>query len=275
MAVSLFGQTVGVKTDKFTGKSWILIDCGEQSRAKDRIFLNRYVRLTLYGYPGRPSFYQLDVNLSQDSWLFIEKGKSLTFKIDNTFVPLDGYGSVNSRDVIVGNGIEEHASYNISLDQLHQIVSAKAPVEFRLEGEKGFCDETLSPKAIKAMNEFLAKVPAGDWTLNGNQITPLAPGPEPAPVAALPTTTKGALRAGIHFIPGATALHVLGIDPGSPNTGLLNQFIVAVEGERGTGPELQAKLNAAIARHQDGSPLDVTSDNSTQGPGEKGTITLF
>jgi hypothetical protein len=82
-------------------------------------------------------------------------------------------------------------------------------------------------------------------------------------------------RVGIKFVPGSDSLHVLVVDPSSPNTAILGKFIIAIDGERGTGLALQARLNTLIALHQDGSPLKVTVTNSPQGPEEEATLKLF
>jgi len=73
-------------------------------------------------------------------------------------------------------------------------------------------------------------------------------------------------RAGIKFLPVGKSLQVLVADPGSPNTAFVGKFILSVDGERGAGPDLQAKLAAVIAKHQDGSPVKITFSD---GPGEK------
>lgn len=82
-------------------------------------------------------------------------------------------------------------------------------------------------------------------------------------------------RAGISFLPGANFLQVLIVDPASPNQALLQKFITYVEGERGTGPELQAKLNTAIAKHQDGTPIKITLSDGPGSPERDGDLKLF
>ena len=267
-SLTLFAQTVNVKKDKFTGQSWLNVECGYQATFKDSFVMNRHGRFSVSGFPGTPSLYFLNIDLEQKDWMFIEKGNSLTFKVDGVFVPLSGDGSAESRDISVAlGGIEERASFDITLDQLRLLSSAKDPVQFRLTGSRDLWDGTLSPKAIKAMTEFLSKVPpSGDWTINGVQVVPITAGAPAAP--------KG-LRAGIRFSPGSNSLHVLMVDPAGPNMALLGKFIVAVEGERGSGQDLQTKLNAAIAKHQDGSPVKIMVTATAQDPEVESALTLF
>jgi len=215
-------------------------------------------KLALWGFETKikntPEMYDITVTIQRDSWFFIEAGESLQMKLDDGILTLNGKGSSQSREVSHTGGIIEMASYEITLPQLKRIASS-SNIIVRVSGGKGYITGSIPPGSKTIINQFLNEVP-----------NRLAIGPPPL---------SKAFHVGIKFVPGPDCLYVVALDPGSPNQAILGKFIMAVEGERGSGQELQTKLGAAIARHPDGSSIKVTIARVPKDPEEETALALF
>jgi hypothetical protein len=266
MAISLvstllFSQTTIWKKDKFTGKSFAQLFWGSPKLEGGSFFSERYVRFTLWAFPNNPPDYMISVDVSRPDWMFISEGESLTFRLDGEFLPLSGNGSRNNRDVVSG-GVTEYATYFLTVDQLQKVANAKEAM-FRLSGDKADITGQLTPKIQTATATFIHDTQAAYQS--SPNATPMAETPNPGS-AQSPGIERGSLKAGISFAIGAKFLQVLKVEPWSNGKDLLGKFIVAIEGERGTGPDLQAKLLAAIAKSQtEGAKIRITV---SPGPGE-------
>lgn len=251
LASSLFSQTTIWEKDKFTGQTFARIECGSPKLEGGSLFTERYVSFRIWDYISKSHNYRLQITVRQPNWIFIEGGESLIFKIDDEFTPLSGDGSRQNRDVASG-GISEYASYDVSRELLDKIATSKETL-FRLSGSQGSITGELTPKMRSAIARFISET---------QQPVPLQETIEPAP----PTQRSGTLKAGISFIVGSKFLQVVKAEPWSKAQGLIGQFIVAVEGMRGTGADLQTLLQATISKKQ--GQDDKVHITTSAGPGE-------
>lgn len=268
-------QTVEVKRDKFSGDAWISIDCDTQIK-----FLSGNVyTFRVQANPGPTPQYLFIATAYLEDWIFINSGPSMVFKVDGEMIPLVSItGSSNSRSLggyASNKGVTETAIYKITPEQMKKISEGKE-TEYRIFGSKGQVTESFTSRSKKAFHNLLTMIPKeGGWTLNGNTITPI---PKVVNQETPPLGSEGTARtyrAGIQFLPGGRFLQVFKIDPGSPNSPLLNKFILAIDGVRGTGSELQALLNTIIGKHQDGSLIRITISAGPGEPEEESTLKLF
>lgn len=259
LTIALWGQGVQWKKDNFSGIAWARVRCDDPKLEGGSFFSMRYVHLDILGYIQPEPHYELQFEVTRQGWMFIPEGESLILKIDGGFAPLSGKGSIQNREVLSADSVIEIASYPITPEQL-KMVSEGKEVQFRLLGEKDIITGTFTPKTLNGFKVFQTEAVA---KINEYRVAHPA---DPAPGLASAPAKPEPLRAGISFLPGAQFLQVMLIAPGSPNGALFRKFIVAIEGERGTGLELQAKLNAAVARHQDGTLIKILV---SEGPGMK------
>ncbi len=241
---SAFANRVEWTKDKITGAEGAVIACPDLKLDGGSFVTRRYLNMKIIGLVVPQPLYFVRVELTLPNWMFISSGPSLVLNLDGYVVPLSGDGSSSARTVLGPDTVMETADYGLTPEQISTIGNAHK-VLFRLAGDQASVTGEFTDKTIASFRTFSADaVPKIEATHH-----------EPS--------SKG-LRAGIKFLPGPKYLQVLMVDSGSPNQAFLNRFILAVDGSRGSGLELQSKLYAAIAAHQDGSSVKVIISD---GPG--------
>lgn len=260
IAFGLRGQDIYQKVDAFKGTTTYFTKMRDPKLEGGSFFSMRYAHMKFIAMKpvADAEPYGILLNAYLPEWMFISSGKSLILKADDKAIELTGSGSADSREIISSDQVSEVAIWTFSLSTLKELAASKS-VQFRVYGDRGSLTGTLTEAQMTDLRSFAEKAPGllGD-TKVGGQIR----------------TTPGSYHAGIRYLPMQSALLILAADPGGPNAGLVNQFIVAVEGVKGTGPELQANLTSAIAAHQDGTPVKVTLSGGPNTAEQDGVIAL-
>jgi len=99
--------------------------------------------------------YILYIDYIGSDWVFISKGESLVMLLDGKKLIFTGDGSFENRHVYSGT-VHEIASYNITKDDLFDIVNAKK-IDVRVYGDDYNADLYFSNENKKRINDFYLK----------------------------------------------------------------------------------------------------------------------
>ncbi len=98
----------------------------------------------------------LAIILTDDSWVFIQSGKSLILMVDGEKVHLSSpRGSANFRKVI-GRRIKEEAHYPITTEQIKKLAYAKE-IKIRIYGSNGYVSRQFNQEYFASVKGFYEK----------------------------------------------------------------------------------------------------------------------
>lgn len=101
--------------------------------------------------------YLMIVRVDTKEWVFIEKGESLIFKIDEEMLPLTGDGSSGDRNIEHGS-INEIAVYKLNYKQLSKLASGKE-IKFRIIGNRQNITHEMPNKFFENIKLAFHKMP--------------------------------------------------------------------------------------------------------------------
>lgn len=98
--------------------------------------------------------YALVLNYAGSSWFFINRGASLSIRIDGELERLTTLGSPSRR--VVSPNVRESATYLVSGSVIRRLASAEVVVA-RLDGSRGYVNLTFSPENTAFFERFVTE----------------------------------------------------------------------------------------------------------------------
>lgn len=100
--------------------------------------------------------YFLYVEYRANSWIFIQRGKSLKLLIDGDLEELEGPGSSGRRNTLGRGEIRETAWYDVERELIKRIANANS-LELRIEGRQYYATEEFSQSNFNNFKKFVSE----------------------------------------------------------------------------------------------------------------------